>query len=196
MNDDTQENRHRGRYFRYAVFALAALLVLSLGFVLIPREPPAPPTPPFSEQARASAYSDALSLRSAGLALARAAGDAPAGPQAASLESAVTLLTVHARALALAGDPAASGFPGPGSPATAAEFAGALQTSAARRLKDAETADGGMARLLAGAGTAQLLAAEDVAEAAGAPLPALAAPEPPGTSDSLAARESLGSPPP
>jgi hypothetical protein len=194
VNDDTQENRQRGRYFRYAVFALAALLVLSLGFVLIPREPPAPPTPPFSEQARASAYSDALTLRSAGLALASAAGDAPAGPQAVSLGSAVTLLTVHARALTLAGDPAAPRSPGPGSPASAAEFAAALQTSAARRLKDAETADGGMARLLAGAGTAQLLAAEDVAEAAGLPLPALTGPELPGTSDSPTAQESLARP--
>lgn len=180
VKDDTQENGRRRRYFRYAVFSLAALLVLSLGFVLIPREPQVPPTPPFSEQARASAYSDALSLRAAGLAFERASGDARSGPQAAAVNRAVTLLTVHARALMLPGGSAASGPPAsPASspPAAAAapsasELAGALQASAARRLKDAETADGGMARLLAGAGTAQLLAAEDIAKAAGIALAA------------------------
>lgn len=192
MKDDTQENRHRGRYFRYAVFALAALLVLSLGFVMIPREPPAPPTPPFSELARASAYSDALSLRAAGLALGSSAGDAPSGPQAVALGRVVTLLTVHARALMLAGDPAVPESAGPVPPASVGEFAAALQSSAARRLKDAETADGGMARLLAGAGTAQLLAAEDVAEASGVPLAALAAPEPPGPTASPTARDTPG----
>jgi hypothetical protein len=143
VNDDTQENGRPRRYFRYAVFSLAALLVLSLGFVVIPRGPEVPPTPPFSEQARASAYSDALSLRSAGLVLERAAGDVPSGAQAAAVGRAVTLLTVHARALMLPGDstasgPPASSVPSPpppsAAPPSAAELAGALQASAARRL--------------------------------------------------------------
>jgi hypothetical protein len=178
VKDDTQETSRRGRYFQYAVFALAALLVLSLGFVLVPREPPPPAAPPFSEQARAQAFADSLALRAAGLGLEGTAGAAATSPQAAAIGHVVTLLTMQARALMLLNDsqdidsvpplslmPAASTVPG---------LAAALQASGAQRLKDAETADGGMARLLAGAGTAQLLAAEDLATAAGvalAPLP-------------------------
>jgi len=63
--------------------------------------------------------------------------------------------------------------PVPPPPSTPADLAAALQASGAQRLKDAETADGGLARLLAGAGTAQLLAAEDLARAAGIALAAL-----------------------
>jgi hypothetical protein len=188
------------RYFRYAVFSLAALLVLSLGFALIPPEPPAPAEPPFSEQARAAALEEALELRSAGQELAASGmGGAPGAAAAASMDQVVTLLTIQARALLLprsvastaaASPPAASsasarptagptsssapsssapasstggsGSAGPGTAAkaTVAEFAVDLAASGRQRLKDAETADGGMARLLAGAGTAQLLAAE------------------------------------
>jgi len=186
VKDDTQETGRRRRYFQYAVFALAALLVVSLGLVLIPREPSPPAAPPFSEQARASAFADSLSLRAAGLDLQVAADAAAPASQASALARTVTLLTVQAQALML---PAvASGNPAPADPATdaatalatvtppstTADFAAALQASGAQRLQDAEIADGGMARLLAGAGTAQFLAAEDLASATGitlAPLP-------------------------
>jgi hypothetical protein len=207
VKDDNQENRPRKRYFRYAVFSLAALLVLSLGFALIPPEPPAPAEPPFSEQARAAALNEALELRSAGQELAAAEmGSAAGAPAADAMDQVVTLLTIQARALLLPGNAASTGpaesatasppsqgvrssaappsssAPSPSAPssstagtssavsgsaasgsaakATLAEFAADLAASGRQRLKDAETADGGMARLLAAAGTAQLLAAE------------------------------------
>jgi hypothetical protein len=191
VNDDTTESGPRRRYFRYAVFAVAAALVLSLGFVLIPREPDAPAPPPFSEQARAAAFSDAVDLRALSLAVAEAAKAANQEPLAATSERAVTLLTVQARALML---PAAMLPPDPSTamrsaapssalvppssaqvppPAAAAELATALHASAAQRLRDAEKADGGIARLLAGTGTAQLLAAEKMAAATGTALDTL-----------------------
>ncbi|ALV40314.1 hypothetical protein AU252_03305 [Pseudarthrobacter sulfonivorans] len=188
MKDDTQKSGRRRRYFQYAVFALAALLVVSLGLVLIPREPSPPAAPPFSEQARASAFADSLTLRAAGLDLEGTAGATAPAPQAAALARIVTLLTVQARALMLpadAADPAldraaTAPVPAPSTalatvtpPSTTADFAAALQASGAQRLHDAETADGGMARLLAGTGTAQLLAAEDLASATGIALAAL-----------------------
>ncbi|WP_235013153.1 DUF4439 domain-containing protein [Arthrobacter sp. SLBN-100] len=187
MKDDNQENRPRMRYFRYAVFSLAALLVLSLGFALIPPEPPAPAEPPFSERARAAALEEALELRSAGQELAASGmGGAAGAPAGDAIDEVVTLLTIQARALLLHRNAASPGPtesatvspssagvrpsaapPSPGAPAsssaakaTVAEFAADLAASGRQRLKDAETADGGMARLLAGAGTAQLLAAE------------------------------------
>lgn len=181
MNDDTKESDRRRRYFRYAVFALAALLVLSLGFVLIPREPDAPAPPPFSEQARAAAFSDAMDLRALAVA---AAGATQQEPTAAALQRTVTLLTVQARALMLPADMQPAG-PSTAStsaatssaqvtpPPSAAELATALHASGAQRLDDAEKADGGMARLLAGAGTVQLLAAEELAAATGTALDTL-----------------------
>lgn len=179
VKDDTQETSRRGRYFQYAVFALAALLVLSLGFVLIPREPPPPAAPQFSEQARAQAFADSLALRASALGLEGGAGATATTPQAAALARVVTLLTVHAKALLPAeGAGSNASAPPPSAPvappSTVSGLAAALQASGVQRLRDAETADGGMARLLAGAGTAQLLAAEDLAPAAGialAPLP-------------------------
>lgn len=180
MKDDTQETGRRGRYFQYAVFALAALLVLSLGFVVIPREPPPPAAPPFSEQARAQAFADSLALRAAARGLEDSAGSASPPGQASAIGRTVTLLTMQARALMLPADVAGSSASAPppiatvAPPPTVPGLAAALQASGAQRLKDAETADGGMARLLAGAGTAQLLAAEDLATAAGislVPLP-------------------------
>jgi hypothetical protein len=51
-----------------------------------------------------------------------------------------------------------------------------LSKSGKERLVDAERADGGMARLLAAVGTAQLLQATTLAQAAGSPPPALPAP--------------------
>jgi hypothetical protein len=181
VKDDNQENRPRMRYFRYAVFSLAALLVVSLGFAFSPAEPPAPAEPPFSEQAREAALNEALELRSAALELGAAdAGSNAGAPAEESMTQVVTLLTIHARALLLPGSQPSAEAPGPtsapasaaGVPPTAApppssppvvtvaDFAASLAASGRQRLKDAETADGGMARLLAGAGTAQLLAAE------------------------------------
>ncbi|WP_320537928.1 DUF4439 domain-containing protein [Pseudarthrobacter sp. IC2-21] len=197
MNDDTTGSGPRRSYFRYAVFALAAAVVLSLGFVLIPREPEAPAPPPISEQARAAAFADTVRLRALALAAGDAAGRAGQGPAAAASQRAVTLLTMQARALMLPAEalPAASPTP-PGasvsaSPATASasavpsssapppapspatELAAALHESGARRLADAEKADGGMARLLGGTGITQVLAAEELAAATGTPLATL-----------------------
>ncbi|ACL39413.1 conserved hypothetical protein [Pseudarthrobacter chlorophenolicus A6] len=174
------------RYVRYVVFLLAAVLVLSLGFAVIPGEQPAPAAPTFTEQARAAALEDALELRAAGLDLAGAvAADTATGRSGQAL---VTLLTLQARAFLPAGSPAspsarpsaspgpaetpspsAPAPPAPAATATAVELAKALAASGSRRLKDAQEADGGMARLLAGAGTAQLLAARQLAADAGEP---------------------------
>ncbi|MBT2565762.1 ferritin-like domain-containing protein [Arthrobacter sp. ISL-85] len=165
------------RLLRFCVFALAALVVLSLGFALIPAEKPAPAEPPFSEQARAAALSAALDLRAAGLQLA-----STGAADSAALDPVVTLLTIQARALISppagptqnppAGSPQATASPASSaSPGSAPEFVQALANSGTARLKDAETADGGMARLLAGTGTAQLLAAGRLAAAAGVPAP-------------------------
>lgn len=187
VNDASQKNKPRGRYFRYAVFSLTALLVLSLGIALIPQEPAPPAAPPFSEQARAAAFADAMSLRAAGLDLAAAAAGTGTAASTDPLDRVVTLLTIQARALMSPEDsasPATQAAPatGPtGGPPTApavpsvssvTELAAALSLSGARRLSDAETADGGIARLLAGTGTAQLLAAKDIAAAAGVPAEA------------------------
>lgn len=198
------------RYFRYAVMSFTALLVLSLGFALIPAEPPPPADPPFSEQARMAALDDALELRTAAgvLSAVPAAGGAPdVGGKTAAVDTAVTLLTLQARTLlspseaapALDAPSPASAQPAPQPTTTEspkaelsslAGLASALSASGVQRLADAAKADGGLARLLAGAGTAQLLAAEDVAAAGGVAvetLPHAAAGTPAGASPSTAA---------
>lgn len=173
MNDDSQGAGQRRQPFRYLLFSLAALLVLSLGFTLIPAEPPPPEPPSGAEIARSAALGDALQLRTAGGHLAARAGrDAAA---AAAAGHVVTLLTVQARALLLPGEDAPAGVPAAGAsvppegaPESLAGLARDLTTSGALRLQAAEeTADGGMARLLAGIGSAQLLAAERLHVAAG-----------------------------
>ena len=191
MKDDSTEISARRRYFRYAVFSLTALLVMSLGVTLVPRQAPAPAETPFSERARAAALADTLALRAAGQALAGATAAEGASANTHELDTVVTLLTIQARALVLPGttpeSPVAtesgqetspapsegrtapatpSATPGPSS---AAELAAALSASGTRRLTDALEADGGMARLLAGAGAAQQLAARKVAAYAGVP---------------------------
>jgi hypothetical protein len=217
VKDDNQENRPRMRYFRYAVFSLAALLVLSLGFALIPAEPPAPAEPPFSEQARAAALEETLELRSAGMDLAASGAGGTAGsPADGGVDQVVTLLTIQARALLLPGNAAfaeaatlppaaapaaaasptaAASSPSPPAVVTVAEFAADLAASGRQRLKDAETADGGMARLLAGAGTAQLLAAERL-RAAGAPETEPLGTEPLGTEPQGTERQEAALAPP
>ena len=191
MKDDSTETSARRRYFRYTVFSLTALLVVSLGMALVPRQAPAPAETPFSERARAAALADTLALRSAGQSLAGAAAGEPVPTSTDALDAVVTLLTIQARALVLPGETAESmaateqgratspgpsgghtatpALPAPPGPSSAAELAAALSASGNRRLTDALEADGGMARLLAGAGAAQLLAAQDVAAYAGVP---------------------------
>jgi hypothetical protein len=216
VNDDTTESGPHRSYFRYAVFALAAVLVLSLGFVLIPREPDAPAPAPFSEQARSGALADAAHLRGLAVAARDAAEAARDEATRAALQHAVTLLTMQERALLLppetlpaetvpeakepSGSAAASAGQLPGASAQplsvppAAELANALNASGARRLADAEEADGGMARLLAGTGVAQVLAAEEMAAATGTALAPLPGTILPGSSSPSAAGSAAGSP--
>jgi len=172
VKDRRHDNHVPLRPLRFAAAALAALVVLSLGFALIPAEKPAPAKPGFSEQARAAALSDALELRAAGQGLA-----AGGTVDSTTLDGVVTLLTIQARALqspSSAPAPQASPSPSPVAAGPAMGVAGlvqALAASGAARVKDAEGADGGMARLLAGTGTAQLLTARRLAAAAGVPAP-------------------------
>lgn len=194
MNDDSGPKRGPASYLRYALLALAAFLVLSLGFALIPRESPAPEAPPFSEQARSAALTETLELRAASQQLANGSS----GARRQLFSHAVTLLTTQARALLLPGGASSvAGAPGTFSPsatasgppssgpssgaapsgrATLPALVAALSRSGKERLVHAEKADGGMARLLAAVGTAQLLQATTVAQAAGTTPPALPAP--------------------
>ncbi|MDP9988119.1 DUF4439 domain-containing protein [Arthrobacter sp. FW306-05-C] len=178
MKHPLKDTHPRVRAFRFAVFALAALVVLSLGFALIPAEKPAPAEPPLTERARAAAFTAAMDLRASGMELS-----STGAADSAVLDPVVTLLTIQARALmspALmspapetgAATPPASATPSStAGPASVAGLVQALAGSGTARLKDAETADGGMARLLAGAGTAQILAAGRLAAATGVPVP-------------------------
>ncbi len=187
VKDDTKENRRPGRYFRYGILASLAVLVVSLGLALTPGPPPQAPEPPFSEQARASALAETMQLRLAGSKLA----DAVSGAERQGLLRAVTLLTTQAKALTgpdqgpspsatatAVGTPAAtaSGTSAPSGGQAApldspAALITALSASGGQRLSDAEESDGGMARLLAAVGTAQLLQASSLATAVGAAAP-------------------------
>lgn len=191
-----------------ALFGCLALFVFGLGLVVAPRQAVEAPEPSFSEQARAAALSETIRLRDAGRALGQAAAGTPepaAGTAADALQpgmdTTVRLLTTQAQAL-LAPDAGAgsgsgaaesspAGTPSPGVPASpadtpgsAAALAAALAESGGHRLADAGAAEGGMARLLAAVGTAQLLASAALAGPAGAGthLPAaLTSPEPSGS---------------
>jgi hypothetical protein len=148
--------------------AIVALLVAGTGMVLIPRDSGTPPAPSSSETARMTALEDTMLLR--GTAAALMEGTTPDAGKA-SLNEAVTLLTTHARALL---DPAGSPFsPPPTSPSdsTRAAFISGLSASGHKRLDDARQADGGIARLLAAVGAAQLLRAEKLAAAWQLPAP-------------------------
>ncbi|MDQ0617761.1 DUF4439 domain-containing protein [Arthrobacter globiformis] len=194
VNDDSGRKRRTASYLRYGLLALAAFLVLSLGFALVPRESPAPAAPPFSEQARAAALAQTLDLRAASQQLA----DGSSGARRQLFSHTVTLLTTQARALLLPGGATATSAAGAGStagapgtagpsatassgsapsrPATLPALIAALSKSGKERLVHAEKADGGMARLLAAVGTAQLLQATTLAQVAGTPPPTLSAP--------------------
>ncbi|XAS67787.1 ferritin-like domain-containing protein [Micrococcaceae bacterium Sec5.7] len=180
VNDDSRENRRPGRYFRYSTLLFIAVLVVSLGVALIPREAPSPAVPPFSEQARAAAFTETMGLRVAGRQLM----DSASGAERLHFARTVTLLTTQARALILPGETdtprpdrvAASGAHASNEtvpvPPSASGLVAALATSGGQRLADAETADGGMARLLAAIGAAQLVQAAALAAASGIPAPA------------------------
>ncbi|MFE4228446.1 DUF4439 domain-containing protein [Arthrobacter sp. NPDC056886] len=242
MNDDTREKRwqdHLPRSLpRYALLVCLALVVVSLGVVLMPARPPVPAEPPFSEQARAAALAETVRLKEAGSQLGAAKqhsskdGSAPSadGPSAGAgypdIERTVTLLTTQAQALLAPGEnpadatgaaatdsgratppatstatpaPSVAGAPSAGQssagpsvaplPSTAAGLVAALAKSGKQRLADAAMADGGMARLLAAVGTAQLLRASAVAAGTGTTAPAadVASPQPSGTCPSPSA---------
>ncbi len=158
--------------------ACLALVMIGLGVAVAPPQAAEIPEPPFSEQARAAALADTLHLRDAVDRLRHASGEAndPAGGTGPgdgqpALEDTVRLLTTQARALLAPGEGASATSsaaspsapsPSPGSspqalPASAVELAVALADSGGQRLADAATTEGGMARLLAAVGTAQLL---------------------------------------
>ncbi|MEZ2391096.1 ferritin-like domain-containing protein [bacterium RCC_150] len=171
--------------------ALLAVIVLGIGTVLVPRDAGKPPAVPFTESARIDALEKTEWLLESASALGM---PGPAGGSPVSTAATVTMLTTQARAL-LSPDTPATATPSPkrtgpgagnssagsssaGSPATSQEratpaaFVSALTASAGRRLADAEKADGGMARLLAAVGTAQLLESIRLAAALGLPAPA------------------------
>ncbi len=167
-----------------ALLSILALVVVSLGVALTPGSPSRPAEPPFSEQARAAALTETLRLRAAGEQL----GQSSPGTGQPGISKTVSLLTSQAQALQAPGHaPEPAAVPGtsrsaaPASPpaplpSNAAALAAALAGSGSQRLADAAVADGGMARLLASVGTAQLLQASSVAAAAGIPLPLPAVP--------------------
>jgi hypothetical protein len=198
VKDDSRLKRRRGLLARVSLLVCLALVAVALGVALSPRPPQEPAEPPFSEQARSGALAETLRLRAAGEQL----GGAPAGTGTAAVAHTVSLLTGQARGLLVPGqeEPALAPAPGPATPsdagspsaaaalpaaplpASAAELATELADSASQRLADAAVADGGMARLLAAVGTAQLLEAATLAAAVGAPAPALPDPAAPAVS--------------
>ncbi|SDP09521.1 protein of unknown function [Arthrobacter sp. ok909] len=131
-------------------------------------------------------------------------GESPAGaPGASPTESAPTTSpgptpSPAAPVPSSTGSPTA-GTPTGAQPATAAELVTALADSGRQRLADAAVADGGMARLLAAVGTAQLLQASKLAAGTGTAAPAppdVAAPHLSGTcpSESSGAQSPEASP--
>lgn len=190
VKDDTRQKRRRELIPRITLLSCIALVVVSLGMVLSPGRPQEPVEPPFSEQARAAALTDTMRLRAAGEELSRGA----AGTGESAVGRTVSLLTTQARALQVPADgagtppaatasaaaPAASASSTAAPlPATVPALAAALADSAGLRFADAAVADGGMARLLAAVGTAQLLQASALAAAAGVPAPAVPDPAAP-----------------
>jgi Domain of unknown function (DUF4439) len=207
VKDDTTEKRRPGFHLRAALLVVVTVLAFGLGVFLTPPEAPEPEVPPFSEQARASALAETLRLRSAGQQLA----DGSSGSNRQAFSNAVTLLTTQARALVLPGDPvpeagqsnpagqappsASAGPSAPSPPSLSAEaLVAGLADSGGRRLTDAGTADGGMARLLAAVGTGQVLQASSLAAAVGVPQPADPAQDVPKADGSAAAPDSGSSP--
>ncbi|MGO4227969.1 DUF4439 domain-containing protein [Arthrobacter sp. YAF34] len=206
MNDEPREKRWQDNFPRmlprYALLACLALVVVSLGVALRPAQPPKPAAPPFSEQARSAALAETVRLKDAASHLGTPGkdrpADHPAGAAGSAVERTVTLLTTQAQALLAPGQsspatPAPSAVGSSAAPAagpvTAAGLVPALANSGRQRLADAAVADGGMARLLAAVGTAQLLQASALAAATGTAPPTadVTAPQLSGTCPSAAA---------
>lgn len=173
VNGQTSEKRRTPDWGRVLLVAVVALLVAGTGMVLVPRDSGTPAPVSFSESARTEASSDAVRLLESAGALSSA--EAPEAKTPA-LARVVTLLTTQARALMAPGDtaissaPASTITPGPAA-ATRASLLEQLSASGTKRLADAREADGGIARLLAAVGTAQLIHSESLAAAWQLPLP-------------------------
>ncbi len=177
--------------------------------VLVPRESAAPAPLSFSATARISALTDAVRLRESSARLALTGSPAGGGGDAkeAALKDVVTLLTTHASALLgpdgdLPDGRSPSGastgtVTGPGAPAAnAADLVSDLAASGRRRMDDARKADGGIARLLAAVGSAQLLESGKLATLWQLPAPSsTAAANEPSTSPTAKASCQSATPP-
>ncbi len=177
VDEQRTKKRRVPAWGRLVLVSVVALLVVGTGMVLIPRDSGTPPPRSFSENARLAALEDTLLLRDSAVALADAPGPDAGKPGA---DDAVTLLTTHARALLdpagrLPTSPAAASPTATASSpkATPSAFVTELSRSGQQRLTDARGSDGGMARLLAAVGSAQLLSAEKLAAAWKLPAPTL-----------------------
>lgn len=194
VSSKARKTSPRGRLLRAGILVATCAVILSSGMVLTLQEPAPPPAPTFSEQALAEAYADTERLRSTGTVLAIEASAEATG--SAQLDRTVTLLTAQGQALYRpvpgatdqpVSGPASSATPTPAptsAPASIPAFLAELVASAGERLSDAQTADGGTARLLVAAGAGQLLEAGSLAAESGVPLPGPMVPEPgqtPGT---------------
>ncbi|MBT2587495.1 DUF4439 domain-containing protein [Arthrobacter sp. ISL-95] len=175
VNAETSEKRRTPPWGRVLLVAVVTLLVAGTGMVLIPRDSGTPPAVSFSETARRTALEDTLSLRQSATTLAEAAAPEAGTPV---LGNAVTLLTTHAQALFDPNATPSSGVPSSTVPSSTAPsdrpdtaatqssratFLTRLAGSGWKRLDDAREADGGIARLLAAVGSAQVLQAEKLA---------------------------------
>ncbi|MEJ1116390.1 ferritin-like domain-containing protein [Paenarthrobacter sp. CCNWYY172] len=171
MSGQTSEKQRTPPWGRALLVTVVALLVAGTGIVLIPRDSGTPPPVPFSEAARAGALEDTLQLRESAATLSSSAGQ---GADQTALKDAVTLLTTQARALLVPSEatPSATATTaGRADGTTRSAFVAALSASGTQRLADAYEADGGIARLLAAVGSAQVLGAEKLAGAWQLPIP-------------------------
>ncbi len=173
VNGQTSEKRQTPPWGRVVLVAVVALLVAGTGIVLIPRDSGTPPPVTFTENARVGAFEDTLRLRESATALAEAAGPDTGKPV---LGDAVTLLTTQAQALLDPAGTPSSAASTPSTETTRASFVADLAVSGRKRLTDAGEADGGIARLLAAVGSAQLLQAEKLAAGWQMPVPKEPAP--------------------
>lgn len=187
VDEQTSEKRRSTAWGQLLLISVVALLVVGTGIVLIPRDSGTPPAVSFSESARAKAFDDTLSLRESAASLVAAA---ESGSETPALGEAVTLLTTQARALlspgasissSVAATPSSTDETAP--EATHASIVAELALSGRQRMDDAQEAEGGIARLLAAVGSAQLLMAENLATAWQLPVPSpTSSTKPPATS--------------
>lgn len=156
---------------RVALFALLAVLIISLGSGVFRDRTLRSSNPDATEQARSAAWQRTLSLASdaGALAAAKPSLGAVLGP----LKQALSEEAADLAPGAAASSPVASASPSPAS--SPAALVAALADSGRRSLADAVTVDGGVARVLAASGTGQLLQAQSLATAAALPAPGLPA---------------------